>query len=77
MIRLHFCELDPNINEISDKVFFIYIESQLVDDCADVMRWTQNWKVLAVYKHYAILVPQNNTQKKKQYMEEHDKKLGD
>ncbi|KAG4914709.1 hypothetical protein JHK87_052266 [Glycine soja] len=64
MIRLHFCELDPNINDIKDRVFLIYIASQLAEDNADVMEWTQKQKGLAVHQNYAVLIPKNNNQKK-------------
>ncbi|TKY50162.1 Receptor protein kinase FERONIA [Spatholobus suberectus] len=64
MVRLHFCELDPNINDIGDREFFIYIASDLAEERADVMKWTQKQKGLAVYKDYAVLIPKNDTQKK-------------
>ncbi|XP_020235744.1 receptor-like protein kinase FERONIA [Cajanus cajan] len=64
MLRLHFCELDPNITNIGDRVFFIYIATKLVEDDADVMKWSQNQKGLAVYKNYAVLIPNNNAHKR-------------
>ncbi|CAJ1947156.1 unnamed protein product [Sphenostylis stenocarpa] len=64
LLRLHFCELDPNITKIGDRVFFIYIGSDLVGDRADVMRWSQQQKGLAVQKNYVVLIPKNDTQKK-------------
>ncbi|KAG5063785.1 hypothetical protein JHK85_004968 [Glycine max] len=64
MIRLHFCELDPHVYDIGDRVFFIYIASQLAESGADVMSWSQKQKGLAVYKDYAILIPKNDTEKK-------------
>lgn len=64
MLRLHFCELDPNITDIGDRVFFIYIATQLADSRGDVMRWSQKQKGLAVYKNYAVLIPNNNAHKR-------------
>ena len=64
LLRLHFCELDPNINDIGDMQFQIYIASQLADDRADVMKWSQKQKGLAVLRNYAVLIPNNGTQKK-------------
>ncbi|KAL2976989.1 hypothetical protein AAZX31_13G039700 [Glycine max] len=64
VLRLHFCELDPNINKDGDRVFFIYIASQLAEDHADVMQWSHNQKGLAVQRNYAVLIPKDNTQKK-------------
>ncbi|KAL2335424.1 hypothetical protein Fmac_016637 [Flemingia macrophylla] len=64
MIRLHFCELDPNITNIGDRVFLIYIASQVAEDHADVMKWSQKQHGLAVQRNYAVLIPNNNNQKK-------------
>ncbi|XP_047158238.1 receptor-like protein kinase FERONIA [Vigna umbellata] len=64
VLRLHFCELDPNINNIGDRRFSIYIGSQLADSRADVMVWSQKQKGLAVQKNYAFLIPENSVQKK-------------
>ncbi|KAH1099968.1 hypothetical protein GLYMA_U027100v4 [Glycine max] len=64
VLRLHFCEIDPNINKDGDRVFFIYIASQLAEDNADVMQWSHNQKGLAVQRNYAVLMPKDNTQKK-------------
>ncbi|KAL2976992.1 hypothetical protein AAZX31_13G040000 [Glycine max] len=59
MIRFHFCQLDPNITNIGDRVFSLYIGSEFLD----VMRWSQKQKGVAVYKDYAILIPKSDTQK--------------
>ncbi|WVZ15289.1 hypothetical protein V8G54_012855 [Vigna mungo] len=64
ILRLHFCELDPYINDIHDRQFDIYIASQLAEVRADVMKWSQKQKGLAVYKNYAVLIPKNGAQKK-------------
>ncbi|WVZ15288.1 hypothetical protein V8G54_012854 [Vigna mungo] len=64
VLRLHFCELDPNINDMGDRRFSIYIASQLADGRADVMKWSQKQKGLAVYKNYAVLIVNNGTRKK-------------
>ncbi|XP_027924701.1 receptor-like protein kinase FERONIA [Vigna unguiculata] len=64
VLRLHFCELDPNINDIGNRQFHIYIASMLADDRADVMKWSQKQKGLAVLRNYAVLIPNNGTQKK-------------
>ncbi|KAL2335417.1 hypothetical protein Fmac_016630 [Flemingia macrophylla] len=64
MIRLHFCEIDPNITNIGDRVFKIYIASKLAEDHADVMNWSQKQHGLAVQKNYAVFIPNNNNHKK-------------
>ncbi|KAG2384144.1 Receptor-like protein [Vigna angularis] len=64
VLRLHFCELDPNINDIHERQFYIYIASQLAEASADVMVWSQKQKGLAVHRNYGVLIPKNGTQKK-------------
>ncbi|XP_014512966.1 receptor-like protein kinase FERONIA [Vigna radiata var. radiata] len=64
VLRLHFCELDPNINKIGDRKFHIYITSQVADDRADVMKWSNQQKGLAVHRNYAVFIPENGAQKK-------------
>jgi hypothetical protein len=44
LIRLHFCELDPNITNTGDRVFFIYLQGDVAEDHADVMKWTDKKK---------------------------------
>ncbi|QCD92472.1 interleukin-1 receptor-associated kinase 4 [Vigna unguiculata] len=64
VLRLHFCELDPNITDIGDMQFYIYIASQLAEARSDVMKWSQKQKGLAVHRNYAVLIPENGGQKK-------------
>ncbi|KAL9323554.1 hypothetical protein ACSQ67_008411 [Phaseolus vulgaris] len=64
VLRLHFCELDPLINDMSDRRFFIYIASQLAEDRADVMKWSEKQKGVAVHRNYAVMIPKNGNQKK-------------
>ncbi|KAL9323552.1 hypothetical protein ACSQ67_008409 [Phaseolus vulgaris] len=64
VLRLHFCELDPQINNIGDRRFFVYIKSQLAEDRADVLKWSQKQKGVAVHRNYAIMILKNGNQKK-------------
>ncbi|KAL2335421.1 hypothetical protein Fmac_016634 [Flemingia macrophylla] len=64
VLRLHFCELDPNINNTGDRMFVIYIASQLAEEPADVTRWSRKQKGLAVYRDYAVLIPKDDIHKK-------------
>ena len=64
VLRLHFCELDPTINDIGDRKFYIYIASRLADYRADVMNWSQKQKGLAVHRNFAVLIPENDGRKK-------------
>ncbi|QCD92469.1 interleukin-1 receptor-associated kinase 4 [Vigna unguiculata] len=64
VLRLHFCELDPKINEIGDRQFFIYIANRLAGRSVDVMSLSQKQKGFAVERNYAVFIPKNGTQKK-------------
>jgi len=64
VLRLHFCELEPHINDIADRQFFIYIKSQLAEERADVMKWSKKQKGLAVHRNYAVMIPKNGNQKR-------------
>ncbi|XP_058755503.1 receptor-like protein kinase FERONIA [Vicia villosa] len=59
-IRLHFCELDPNITTVGDRLFTVYLQGNVAEIRADVMRWTQDQKGLAVHRNYAVIVPKSN-----------------
>ncbi|KAL9323565.1 hypothetical protein ACSQ67_008422 [Phaseolus vulgaris] len=63
VLRLHFCELDPLINDIGDRRFFIYINNQLAEDRADVLKWSEKQKGVAVHRNYAVMIPKNGNQK--------------
>ncbi|TKY65061.1 Receptor protein kinase FERONIA [Spatholobus suberectus] len=41
LLRLHFCELIPDVEEPGDLRFYIFIEDQLATDLADVLLWTK------------------------------------
>nr|KYP46649.1 Receptor-like protein kinase FERONIA [Cajanus cajan] len=64
MLRLHFCDPYPTSNNTSDRKFFVYIGSELAEDQAGVMGWSQKQNGLAVQKNYAVLIPKNDTQRK-------------
>ncbi|CAK8533402.1 unnamed protein product [Lathyrus sativus] len=64
MIRLHFCELDPSITTVGDRVFIVYLQGNVAEDQADVMKWTLNQRGLAVHRNYAVSVPKSNNSKK-------------
>lgn len=64
-IRLHFCELDPNITRAGDRVFTIYLQGNVAVEQADVLKWTQNQKGLAVQRNYAVLIPKSESNSNK------------
>ncbi|OWM84722.1 hypothetical protein CDL15_Pgr027509 [Punica granatum] len=53
LVRLHFCEFQREISKIGDRVFKIYIASQVADSRADVIEWTGG-RGIPIYKDYAV-----------------------
>ena len=53
MVRLHFCEFDWHINNKGDRVFQIFIDNTLVEEKADVIRWS-GALMAPVHKDYAV-----------------------
>lgn len=58
MIRLHFCELDQNVQE-EERVFQIFIADTLAESHADVIGWGEDSRV-PVYKDYAVFLKKGN-----------------
>ncbi|XP_030452236.1 receptor-like protein kinase FERONIA [Syzygium oleosum] len=52
LVRLHFCEFQTEINKPRDRLFEIFIDSQLVENRADVISWSG--KGMPVYRDYAV-----------------------
>ncbi|KAH1156359.1 hypothetical protein GLYMA_18G270700v4 [Glycine max] len=59
LLRLHFCQLDPNISRPGDQSFFIYVQDQLVEDWADILGWSHKQKGVPVVKQYVVFIPGN------------------
>ncbi|XP_028773770.1 receptor-like protein kinase FERONIA [Neltuma alba] len=55
MLRLHFCELNPDINISYNRIFDIYIADQLAEHGANVLNWAKG-KAVPVYKDYAVII---------------------
>ncbi|KAI6670383.1 hypothetical protein NL676_005268 [Syzygium grande] len=55
LVRLHFCEFQIEINNPSDRLFEIFIDSQLVEGRADIISWSG--KGVPVYRDYAVYMP--------------------
>ncbi|XAR51648.1 Non-specific serine/threonine protein kinase [Bertholletia excelsa] len=55
LIRLHFCELEYDINKIGQRVFAIFINNQMAEDNADVITWTAGNGV-AMYRDYVAMM---------------------
>ncbi|OMO50604.1 hypothetical protein COLO4_37980 [Corchorus olitorius] len=58
MVRLHFCEMQDLINKPSRRRFTVFINSQVAEPVADVIRWTEHSNV-PTYKDY-VLRQENN-----------------
>ncbi|XP_048139825.1 receptor-like protein kinase FERONIA [Rhodamnia argentea] len=52
LVRLHFCEFQIEVNKRLDRAFKIFINSQLVENHADVISWSG--KGMPVYRDYAV-----------------------
>nr|XP_043620554.1 receptor-like protein kinase FERONIA [Erigeron canadensis] len=56
LVRLHFCEVAPDITKINQRVFEIFINNETAQPDADVIAWTTKSKV-PVYKDYVVYLP--------------------
>ncbi|KAL7582525.1 receptor-like protein kinase FERONIA [Lactuca sativa] len=55
LVRLHFCEVAPDITKINQRVFEIFINNQTAETEADVIAWANKPKV-PVYKDYVVFL---------------------
>uniref|UniRef100_A0A2N9IQI0 Protein kinase domain-containing protein n=1 Tax=Fagus sylvatica TaxID=28930 RepID=A0A2N9IQI0_FAGSY len=55
LVRLHFCEIDPNINYSGERRFIINIDHQLAQEDADIIFWTEN-RDTAFYMDYVVMI---------------------
>ncbi|XP_062152082.1 receptor-like protein kinase FERONIA [Alnus glutinosa] len=53
LVRLHFCEFQPEIIQPHDRVFLIFIANQTAEEAADVIVWSGGNGV-PVYRDYAV-----------------------
>jgi hypothetical protein len=53
LVRLHFCDFEPNITQQHEREFLIFIANQTVEEAADVIKWSGGNGV-PVYKEYAV-----------------------
>ncbi|KAG2715489.1 hypothetical protein I3760_03G080800 [Carya illinoinensis] len=56
LVRLHFCEIKPEVTESYQLVFTIYINNQTAESQADVMHWSNGRRNIPVYKDYVVRV---------------------
>lgn len=63
LVRLHFCEFQPEIFDISMRVFIIYIANQTAETHADVFQWTADGSGVPIYKDYVVYMGQGHGNK--------------
>ncbi|KAH7554658.1 hypothetical protein JRO89_XS12G0253800 [Xanthoceras sorbifolium] len=61
LVRLHFCEVQPDITKINQRVFDIFLNNQTAQSGADVVGWTTHNGV-PIYKDFVVLVPGGGSQ---------------
>ncbi|KAG5624130.1 hypothetical protein H5410_009348 [Solanum commersonii] len=65
LFRLHFCEIQPEVQEVNDRVFEIYIGNQMAERAADVVEMSGGWR-FPVYRDYVVNVPNPDDRRNKQ-----------
>jgi hypothetical protein len=63
LVKLHFCEFQPEIIQQNDRVFLIFIANQTAEEAADVIKWSGGNGV-PVYKEYAVSMVGKEGEKK-------------
>ncbi|KAK3206084.1 hypothetical protein Dsin_020130 [Dipteronia sinensis] len=64
LVRLHFCEFQPEITVAYNRVFGIEIANQTAEIRADVIAWGGDRSRVPVYKNYAVMMGSKENQKK-------------
>ena len=55
LVRLHFCEVEPNISVPRVRIFNIYIDYQQAEEAADVVLWIDgNYR--PYFKDYVVMI---------------------
>ncbi|RVW31465.1 Receptor-like protein kinase FERONIA [Vitis vinifera] len=71
LIRLHFCEFQPEIQEQRDREFTILIANQTAENHADVIKWSGG-NGIPTYRDYQVTTPsQGSNKKQKLYIQLH------
>ncbi|KAG7986474.1 hypothetical protein I3843_03G082700 [Carya illinoinensis] len=55
LVRLHFCEIEPNITMAGERPFIIYIDNQTAEGTADVIMWSGG-RDTPVFQDYVVLI---------------------
>ncbi|KAG4925915.1 hypothetical protein JHK87_051455 [Glycine soja] len=59
LLRLHFCQLDPDMKNPGYQSFFIFVQDQLVEMWADILGWSDKQEGVPVVKQYVVFIPGN------------------
>ncbi|XP_044468233.1 receptor-like protein kinase FERONIA [Mangifera indica] len=62
-VRLHFCEFQIEITEVSRRTFMIYIANQTAETQVDIFEWSGG-KGIPIYTQYAVLMAPRGDEKK-------------
>ncbi|KAL2959141.1 hypothetical protein AAZX31_18G251200 [Glycine max] len=63
LLRLHFCQLDPDMKNPGYQSFFIFVQDQLVEKWADILGWSDKQEGVPVVKQYVVFMPGNQPEK--------------
>ncbi|KAG6719731.1 hypothetical protein I3842_03G021700, partial [Carya illinoinensis] len=58
LVRLHFCEIQPEITMVGERPFIIYIDNQTAEPNADVIMWGGG-RDIPVYQDYVVMMQKN------------------
>ncbi|XP_057963272.1 receptor-like protein kinase FERONIA [Malania oleifera] len=59
-VRLHFCEIAPEITGINQRVFEIFLNNQTADDNMDIMVYAEAIGV-PIYRDFIVMVPESGS----------------
>ncbi|CAL9014245.1 unnamed protein product [Prunus brigantina] len=59
LVRLHFCEFQPEISQTYDRTFSIYMDNQTAETNADIIEWSGG-NGRPVYKDYVVFIPKGH-----------------
>ncbi|XP_052200097.1 receptor-like protein kinase FERONIA isoform X3 [Diospyros lotus] len=64
LVRFHFCELEYEIKEVGQMEFSIFIDSQIAEADADLIKWAGG-NGIAVYRDYMVMMEGDRTEGKR------------
>ncbi|KAL2959142.1 hypothetical protein AAZX31_18G251300 [Glycine max] len=62
LLRLHFCQLNPDMKNPGDQSFFIFVQDRLVERRADILGWSDKQEGVPVVKQYVVFMPGNQSE---------------